>query len=64
MSRLARNEYNFGRDVPLDEVVAQVEAVTAADLERLAQGILDTGQLGVTVLGDLDEDRFRAELGW
>jgi predicted Zn-dependent peptidase len=64
MSRLARNEYNFGRDVPVDEVVAQVEAVTAEDLESLARSLLDTAKLGVTVLGDVDEDRFRAELGW
>jgi predicted Zn-dependent peptidase len=64
MSRLARNEFNFGRDVPVDEVVAQVEAVTAEDLERLAASMLDTAQLGVTVLGDVDEDSFRAELGW
>jgi predicted Zn-dependent peptidase len=63
MSWLARNEYNFGRDVSLDEVMAQVEAVTARDLERLAAAMLDTTQLGVTVLGALDEDRIRAELG-
>ncbi len=64
MSRLARNEYNFGRDVPLDEAVAQVEAVTAADLEGLAGRMLDTARLGVTVLGPVDEDSFRAEVGW
>lgn len=64
MSRLARNEYNFGRDVPLTEALAQVDAVTREDLASLAAELLAPGNLGATVLGPVDEDALPRELGW
>lgn len=64
MSRLARNEYNFGRDVPLAEALEQVQAVTQEDLSRLATELLDQRRLAATVLGPVDEDALRRELGW
>jgi predicted Zn-dependent peptidase len=64
MSRLARNEYVFGRDVPLEEALAQVEAVTREDLASLAADLLAPQNLGATVLGPVDESALTRELGW
>ncbi len=62
MSRLAKNELHFGRPIPLEEIMASIAAVSLADISRLAARCLDPAGLGVTVLGPLDEDRFRREL--
>lgn len=64
MSRLARNEYNFGRDVPLEEALAQVEAVQGADIAALASQMLARGQLGATVLGPVKASQVLKELEW
>ena len=61
MSRLARNEFNFGRDVPLEEVVALLEAVSLDDLTRVAARCLDPSQLGITVLGPADAEGLSKE---
>jgi predicted Zn-dependent peptidase len=63
MFRLARNEFNFGRDVPLEEVVAKIEEVTVQDLTRVAARCLDPSLLGITVLGPADADGLAAEVG-
>ena len=62
MSRLARNEINFGRDIPLEEVVAQVEAVSAEDVSRLAGELLTPEGLSATVLGPADADELAKEM--
>ena len=53
MSRIARNEIYFGRDVPLEEVAAGVDAVSNDDVVRVALTMFRPGALAVTVLGDL-----------
>lgn len=62
MSRLARNEFNFGRDVPLEEVVANIEAVQVEDLTRVAARCLDPKVLGITVLGPADAEGLASEV--
>ena len=62
MYRLARNEFNFGRDVTLEEVVAQIEAVEVGDLTRVAAKCLDPTKLGITVLGPADADGLAKEM--
>ncbi|MBU4277136.1 MAG: insulinase family protein [Proteobacteria bacterium] len=62
MYRLARNEFNFGRDVTLEEVVAQIEAVQVGDLTRVAAKCLDPDKLGITVLGPADADGLAKEM--
>lgn len=62
MGRLARNEYVFGRDVPLAEVVAKVEAVSAQEITTLAAQMLAPGQLGACLLGPLDAKALEKEL--
>ena len=53
MSRIARNEIYFGRDVPLAEVAAGVDAVSNDDVVRVARKMFRPEALAVTVLGDL-----------
>ncbi len=57
MSRIARNEIYFHRDVPLDEIAAGVDAVTNDDVVRVAHRMFRPGALAVTVLGDLKGER-------
>jgi predicted Zn-dependent peptidase len=51
MSRMARNELYFGRLISPDEVVADMEAVTLADIQRVASQLFDTRRLTMTVVG-------------
>ncbi|MGD8561878.1 MAG: pitrilysin family protein [Desulfarculaceae bacterium] len=64
MTRLARNEYNFGRVVPLKEVTDNIDQVNREDLSRLAGKMLDKDLLGATLLGPLDQDGLARELSW
>jgi len=57
MSRLAKNEIYFGRDVPLDEVAAGIDAVSNDDILRVARRLLGPCGLALTVLGDLKGER-------
>jgi predicted Zn-dependent peptidase len=53
MSNLARQEMYFDRFQDLDELVLKIEAVTADDLQSLAQEFFKTESVAVTVLGNL-----------
>src|SRR6202167_2512205 len=53
MSNLARQEMYFDRFQDLDELAQKIEAVTADDLQRLAQEFFKTESVAVTVLGNL-----------
>jgi predicted Zn-dependent peptidase len=57
MSRIARNEIYFNRDVPLEEIAAGVDAVTNEHVVRVAQRMFRPRALAVTVLGDLKGER-------
>ena len=54
MSNLARQELYFGRFFSLDEILEAIEAVTAEELQSLAQRYFQTDQIAVTVLGPLN----------
>jgi predicted Zn-dependent peptidase len=54
MSNLARQEMYFGKFFTLDELVASIEAVTADDVQRIAQTFFDSKQIALTVLGNLE----------
>ena len=54
MSNLARQEMYFKRFFTLDELVESIEAVTADDVQRIAQTFFDQKHIGLTVLGNLD----------
>ncbi len=53
MSNLARQEMYFDRFQDLDELVLKIEAVTADDLQSLAQEFFKTESVAVTALGNL-----------
>jgi predicted Zn-dependent peptidase len=53
MSRIAKNEIYFHRDVPLDEVASGIDAVRNDDVVRIARRLFRPEALALTVLGDL-----------
>jgi predicted Zn-dependent peptidase len=53
MSHLARQEIYFGRQFPLDEILAAIESVAASDVVRVAGDVFQ-GRLGASILGPLD----------
>jgi predicted Zn-dependent peptidase len=55
MNRLAKDEYYFGRHVPVDEVLDQLEAVTAEQLTEIAEEILNRGLFSIIALGPIDQ---------
>jgi predicted Zn-dependent peptidase len=57
MSRIAKNAIYFGRDIPLDEVGALIDAVTNDDVVRVARRLFRPETLALTVLGDLRGER-------
>jgi predicted Zn-dependent peptidase len=52
MNHLARQELSFGKQIPLDEILGGVEAVSADDVRRVA-GTVFKGRLAASVLGNL-----------
>ena len=52
MSQLAREEIYFGRSFTIDELLASLEAVTAEDVQRIANDVFKH-PLAASVLGDL-----------
>src|SRR5229473_2314019 len=54
MSNLARQEMYFDHFQDLDELIEKIEAVTAEDLQSLAQEFFKTESIAVTALGNLN----------
>ncbi len=55
MIRLGRSEFALGRQVTTEEIEARVDAVSADDIRELATEILAEENLGLCVLGPVDE---------
>src|SRR5262249_49356620 len=53
MSRIAKNEIYYGKDVPPDEVAARIDATTNEQIIALAQQLLRPEGTAITLLGDL-----------
>ena len=53
MSSLARQQMYWGRFFSLDEITTEIDRVTAGDLQRLAQQLLQPESLALTLLGNL-----------
>jgi len=53
MVRLAQNEINFGKYIPVADVVAQIDAVKAADIQSLAKDLFGDRRFSLTLLGPL-----------
>ena len=61
MSNLARQEMYFGHFFTLDELVESIEAVTAEDVQRIAQTFFDPRQIALTILGNLENFKIGRE---
>ena len=61
MSNLARQEMYFDRFYGLDELILKIEAVTAAELQELANFFFQTENIAVTILGNLNGLRLTRE---
>jgi len=51
MSHLARQEMCFGRQVTFDEILANIEAVGADDVLRVAGEVFQDGAIAASVVG-------------
>ncbi len=56
MSKLAMNEIYFGRQLEMNDVIAEIEQVTAADVREISEELFRPEYIGLTVLGDVDRD--------
>jgi predicted Zn-dependent peptidase len=55
MVRMAQNETHFGRYVPLEEIINNIDAVTEDDILQLAEDLFQDNRLSVTLLGPVDD---------
>jgi predicted Zn-dependent peptidase len=53
MSNLARHEMYFGRSFSVDEITAEVEAVSSSEIQTLARQLFRPEAIALTVLGNL-----------
>ena len=60
MIRLGRSEFSLGRQLTTEEIEAEVDDVSAEDIRALANDLLKEDDIGLCVLGPVDE----AEIGW
>lgn len=51
MVRLAQNEINFGRHIPMREVIEKLEAVTPEEMQAVAAAVFNHESLALTTLG-------------
>jgi predicted Zn-dependent peptidase len=56
MVRMAQNETHFGRYIPLDEVINNVEAVTEDDILELAESLFQNNRFALTLLGPVTDE--------
>jgi predicted Zn-dependent peptidase len=64
MANLARQEMYFHEFITIDEIIARISAVDAAQVQAMAQQLFDPARITVTLLGRLDGVKLRrANLG-
>ncbi|MDR7520866.1 MAG: pitrilysin family protein [Armatimonadota bacterium] len=63
MSKLARSELYYGRQIEFDEILARIDAVTAADVAKMATEIFTPDQMAMAAIGPFGtQAASRAEL--
>jgi predicted Zn-dependent peptidase len=62
MNRLARNEIYFRRDIPVEELARDIEAVTHDQVMELANTFFNRDHMALVVLGDLKGRELPANL--
>jgi predicted Zn-dependent peptidase len=63
MSKLAKDELYEGRHVSLDEMMAEIDRVSVAQVLQLSRQLFRTDSLSVTGLGPVSERSLEAALG-
>ena len=61
MGNLARQEMYFKRFFTLDEMMESIEAITAEQVQRIAQEFFDPKHITLAMLGNLGDFRIRRE---
>jgi len=51
MVRMAQNETHFGRYIPMEEIINNIEAVTEEDILELAESLFQNNRFALTLLG-------------
>jgi predicted Zn-dependent peptidase len=62
MQRLAHNEIYFGRDIPVEESIANIDRVSPKDIQKLACELFSTDNLSLTVLGDMKKAKVEGKI--
>ena len=57
MVRNAQNEIHFNRDIPLQEVIEQLESVTVDDIVELSRSLFEQNKMVLTLLGSVKEKK-------
>lgn len=55
MMRMSKNELHHGRDIPIDETLSKIEAVTNEQVISLARRVLDPQNVSTTAIGPFAE---------
>jgi len=55
MTKLARSELYFGRQITLDEILADVDAVRGEDVRRVAEDLLVADRMALAAIGPFDQ---------
>jgi len=61
MSNLARQQMYFGRFFGIDEIIEEIEAVSSADVQKLAQQLFRPEAIALTLLGNLGSMKIERE---
>ena len=59
MGNVARQEMYFGRYISMDEIARSVDAVTAEQVQSVAQEFFQPERLAITVLGPVQNLKLR-----
>jgi predicted Zn-dependent peptidase len=57
MVRSAQNEIHFGKDILLQAIIEKIEAVTADEIQDLANELFNRNQMTLTLLGPVGEEK-------
>jgi predicted Zn-dependent peptidase len=61
MANLARQEMYFHEFITADEIIAHIDEVDAAQVQRMAQRLFDSERIAVTLLGRLNGVKLKRE---
>jgi predicted Zn-dependent peptidase len=61
MTRLARNEFVFGRHISHDELIARLEKVTLEEVIEASRRIFAPGAISMTVLGPIESEEIAVD---